>query len=196
MNKDWIGNSVSVFKQLGATSHTKEEREENDYYATDPKSIDDLLDRETFSYNIWECASGGGHMVERLRARGKNVLSTDIVDRGDQDFIEDFLKTKREFDGDIITNPPYKFATEFVLKALEKVREGGKVAMFLKLTFLEGQERYTKLFKENPPKTIYVYVKRIQCGKNGEFVGTSAVCYAWYVWKKGFRGKTSIDWIY
>ena len=60
MSKDWIGNSVSVFKQLGATSHAKEEREENDYYATDPKSIDDLLAREEFSENIWEPASGGG----------------------------------------------------------------------------------------------------------------------------------------
>ena len=134
-------------------------------------------------------------MVDRLRERGKKVLSTDVVDRSHQDFIEDFLKTERDFDGDIITNPPYKFATEFVLKALEKVREGGKVAMFLKLTFLEGQERYTKLFKEKPPKTIYVYVKRIACGKNGIFEGTSAVCYAWFVWEKGFEGKPSLSWI-
>ena len=42
---------------------------------------------------------------------------------------------------DIITNPPYKYAKEFVEKSLELIREGGKVAMLLKLTFLEGQKR-------------------------------------------------------
>ena len=134
-------------------------------------------------------------MVERLRARGKKVLSTDIIDRGHQDYVEDFLKTERDFDGDIITNPPYKFATEFVLKALEKVKDGGKVAMFLKLTFLEGQDRFKKIFEKHPPKVVYVYSKRIQCGKNGIFEGSSAVCYAWFVWQKGYKGKPSLSWI-
>lgn len=51
---------------------------------------------------------------------------------------------------DIITNPPYKFAREFVEKALEVVADGQKVAMFLKLTFLEGQAR-RELFRRCPP---------------------------------------------
>lgn len=59
MSKDWTGTSQSVFKQLGANNHLCEAREENDYYATDPKAIDDLLARETFSHTIWEPASGG-----------------------------------------------------------------------------------------------------------------------------------------
>lgn len=60
MNKDWVGNSNSIYKQLGASNHTEDEREANDYYATDPRAIDDLLRVEHFSENIWECASGGG----------------------------------------------------------------------------------------------------------------------------------------
>lgn len=193
MDKDWNGNANSIFKQLGASNHCEDEREEHDYYATDPKAIDDLLSVETFSDKIWECASGGGHLVNQLRKHNKNVYSTDLIDRGNQDEIIDFLNYNNKFDGDIITNPPYKYCTEFILKALELTRN--KVAMFLKLTTLEGQDRYNKIFKYYPPKAVYVYSKRIQCGKNGEFKGTSAVCYAWFVWEKGLISDTIIKWI-
>ena len=47
----------------------------------------------------------------------------------------------QDFSGDIITNPPYKYALEFVEHALNIVQQGRKVAMFLKLTILEGKAR-------------------------------------------------------
>jgi hypothetical protein len=40
----WTGNSNSIYKTLGASSHTKSEREKNDYYATEPKAARLLLD--------------------------------------------------------------------------------------------------------------------------------------------------------
>ena len=196
MEKDWTGNSKSAFVQLGASSHTEEEREENDFYATDPKAVDDLLKHETFDKNIWECACGQGHLTKKLQEYGYHVYSTDIIKRWDGiDDIKDFLFEWEDYNGDIITNPPYKFVTEFILKALELVGEGHKVAMFLKLQTLEGQDRYNKVFSNYPPKTIYVYTKRIQCAKNGDFQGTSAVCYAWFVWVKGYKGDPVIKWI-
>ena len=98
--------------------------------------------------------------------------------------------------GDIVTNPPYKYAKEFVLQALKVIAENKKVCMFLKLTFLEGKER-KKMFKEFPPKTIYVSSSRIKCARNGDFNSfeSSAACYAWFVWQKGFKGKPTIEWI-
>lgn len=32
---------------------------------------------------------------------------------------------------------------------------------------------------------------------NGDFdsIGSSATCYAWFVWEKGYKGKTTIDYI-
>ena len=57
--KDWSGNANSIFKQLAASSHSEEEREQNDYYATDPKAVEGLLRYEDFSRMIWEPASGG-----------------------------------------------------------------------------------------------------------------------------------------
>ena len=67
MPKDWSGNKPTAFVQMGASNHSELEREENDFYATDPTAIDDLLRVETFSKNIWECAVGQGHLAERLK---------------------------------------------------------------------------------------------------------------------------------
>lgn len=199
--KDWSGDTNSVFKTLGASNHTDEERANNDYYATDPKALELLLEREEFFPYVWECACGEGHLSEVLKAHGYKVKSSDIVDRGYHDTkIIDFLKVQKsdidpDCSRDIITNPPYKYAKEFVEKALEISIETTKIAMLLKLTFLEGQAR-KKLFETFPPKKIYVFSKRIECGKNGVFTGTSAVAYAWFIWEKGYSGKPFIEgWI-
>lgn len=76
------------------------------------------------------------------------------------------------------------------------VEPGRKVAMFLKLQFLEGKRR-KRLFLENPPKVVYVSSSRLGCAKNGDFaeMPSSAVAYAWFVWVKGFAGETVIRWI-
>lgn len=44
----------------------------------------------------------------------------------------------------------YKYAQQFVEKALSIIPEGKKVAMFLKLQFLEGKARRA-LFRSTPP---------------------------------------------
>jgi hypothetical protein len=67
----------------------------------------------------------------------------------------DFLQWDSPFDGDIITNPPYKFALEFVEKALELITDGHKVAMFLKLQFLEGKARRA-FFDKAPPNDLCI----------------------------------------
>jgi hypothetical protein len=156
-----------------------------------------LLKEEKFSPTVWECACGEGHLSEVLKLQGHEVLSTDLIYRG-YGFPEskDFLTHRQVVDGDIITNPPYKHALEFVQKALELVRDGNKVAMFLKLTFLEGKKR-KQFFLDNPPKTVYVSSSRLLCAMNGRFdkYSSSAVAYAWFVWEKGFKGEPVLKWI-
>lgn len=196
---DWNGNKRAVFVTNGDTIHSTRERETRDYYATDPRAVEELLKREKFDINILEPACGGGHISETLKAHGYEVVSADIVQRDyeDQDYTVDFLKDHLIWYGDIITNPPYKYAAEFVEHALEVIEDGHKIAMFLKLTFLEGEKR-RELFQKNPPRKIYVFTKRINCALNGEekfFNSSSAVCYAWFIWEKGSTGKPVIDWI-
>ena len=199
MTKDWTGNSNSIYKTLGASNHTDKERQNEDYYATTPKAAELLLELETFSPNIWECACGEGHLSKVFESKGYNVRSSDLMDRGFGEIETDFLGIDNlEWNGDVITNPPYKYAQEFVEKALQIIPIGSKVAMFLKLQFMEGKGR-KNLFLKNPPKTIYVSSSRLMCAKNAEFEkmvagGGSAVAYAWYVWEKGFIGTTELKW--
>lgn len=194
MSKDWTGNANAVFTTNGSKGHAKEEREKNDYYATDPIAMSMLLEKEVFNKNIWECAVGGGHLAEVLKEYGYNVVASDLIDRGYEGTrIIDFLNEPRFFiDGDIITNPPYKYAVEFVERALDSIPVGNKVAMFLKLTFLESKKR-KQLFIDNPPQKIWVFTERVECAKYGVFKGTSAVAYAWFVWEKGYKGKMVVD---
>ena len=84
--------------------------EPNDYYATDPKALELLLEQESFAKNIWEPACGEGHLAKVLEAKGYNVYSTDLIDRGFGVGGKDFLGHNGIFDGDIITNPPYKLS--------------------------------------------------------------------------------------
>lgn len=196
--KDWVGNKNSIFTTLGSSNHTDRDREIHDYYATEPRAMELLLAEEQFAPTIWECACGEGHLSKILENHGYKVISTDLIYRGyGEETPRDFLKEPIDnFNGDIITNPPYKYALEFTERALKCVQPGRKVAMFLKLQFLEGKKR-KDFFMRNPPKTIYVSSSRLSCAKNGEFSKhpSSAIAYAWFVWEKGFNGNPIIKWI-
>ena len=84
--------------------------------------------------------------------------------------------------------------------SLELCRDGDYVCMFVKTTFLEGKKRYKELYSVTPPMLVLQFVERILCAKNGDFDymnehGGSAASYCWMIWKKGYRGNTTIDWI-
>ena len=205
MEKDWTGNSRSHASTLGARNFALEERETNDYYATNPESLKIFLERLKkdqikLSFNIWECACGEGHLSKVLKENGYMVLSTDLIDRG-YGSVLDFLKYDGKYSGDILTNPPYKYAKEFVEHAINCILEGNYVIMFLKLQFLEGKARKL-LFEKYPPKYVYVFSERQRCVMNGDFSKYNnkgdmhgAVAYCWYVWQKGFKGEPIIRWI-
>lgn len=185
--KDWKGNSNSIYKSIGSSNHTENLRHKEDYYATEPKAVELLLDIETFNEKIWECACGGGHIAEVLKKKGYKVRASDLIDRGYGE-VQDFLFFNSEkWEGDIITNPPYALAVEFIQKAM-------------KLTFLEGQNR-RNFFKQNPPKIVYISSSRLVCSKNGDFekakkeLGGGAVAYAWFLWEKGYKGDPIVKWI-
>lgn len=153
--KDWVGNGNSVFKTLGASNHAKAMREQDDFYATSPKAIDALLEYEDIClpHEIWEPSCGTGCLSKRLIEHGFTVLSSDLVDRGFGKggvnfFEEDHMPENVNC---ILTNPPYKFATQYVTHALSLLHEGGVLSLFLKTTFAEGQNRYRKIFAITPP---------------------------------------------
>lgn len=173
------------------------DRDKDDFYPTPEwatQALVDALGVEYFKDYVWEPACGNGVMSNVLLRNGCVVRSSDVVDRGYGD-VEDFLEAV-EAKGckTIVTNPPFKQANEFILKALS-LDGVERVCMFLRLSFLEGQKR-KDLFEKHPPKYVHVFSKRVSFGRaDSAEKNMNAVAYAWFVWEKGFNGEPIIRWI-
>lgn len=199
--KDRKGNSRTLGATLGASYLASGDRPREDYYATHPDMVRDLLNAGApLRKCVWEPACGAGHIVNVLRERGHDVYATDIVDRGCPDFQQwDFLwefESCPAGDVDIITNPPYTAGLEFVDRALAYVQPGANVWMLLRLQFLEGKAR-RRLYDVAPPADVWVFSERRTCAKNGDFskADGGAVAYAWFHWVKGYNKRTTIKWL-
>jgi len=188
-------SSVEVImeqKHLSIVGFSKK-RDDKDYYPTPPETTMALMKREQFEGNVWECASGDGRMskvIEKFNECFSSDIETEDWIYGEKGV--DFLKTYKEVDN-IITNPPYRYAKKFAEHSLKCAKR--KVALLLKLVFLEGISRY-EFFKNSPLRTIYVFCKRQKIYKRGEVGKNSGlIAYAWFVWDKNYQGKPTIEWI-
>ena len=173
------------------------ERVKDDFYATPEHATRELLNRVRLYGSILEPAAGQGHISKVLHEYYPNseIVSTDLVQREDKFNVGiqggiDFLTYEygRNFDN-IITNPPFSLAEDFVRKAYSMVN--GKVIMFAKIQFLESEKR-KKLFEEYPLSSVYVFSNRVNPMRNGSPVDekgkkwASTMCFAWFVWDKMF----------
>ena len=176
-------------------------RVDNDFYATDPKSTKALLDNVKFEGNSFlEPCCGQGHISKLIEEYYPNaeVVSQDLVDRGYGKTGIDFLTYEfdRKFDN-VITNPPFKLAQDFIEKSLELLNDNGKVAMFLKINYLSGKKRYKEIYSKFPPYRVYVFTGRMSCSKNNTPEGfkMGAMDYVWMIWEKGKLAPTELRWI-
>jgi hypothetical protein len=184
-----------------AYKKNNKEREEKDYYATPTDEVLNILNELKFDFShktILEPCIGGGHMANGiLRYIDENnqgwirLIGTDIQDRGydNSNWVIttglDFLADEYPYDNVdvVIMNPPYSILEPFLIRALEIAQD--KLIVLCRMQVLEGEGRYNKIFKDNPPTDVYQYVDRIQCWKNGkEPEGSSAQGYCWVIWDK------------
>ena len=183
---------------LGASNHTDYERAKNDFYSTDPLAIQllhkhQLLDTDK---NYWETAVGNGAISNELKRLGYKVTKeTDLIDRGVGETGIDFFTINEHFEGNTITNPPYNKINDWILHSLELTTD--KVYIFCRIQTLESQNRYNKIFKNNPPVLVCPFVKRINCYRDDDrkFKG-STICYSWFIWdNKDDSVETRIKWL-
>jgi len=119
-----------------------------DFFPTPPWATFALIENETFSGEIWECACGDGTMSRVLEETGQAVRSTDLYDRGFGQSDVDFLAAQSGADN-IVTNPPYNCAEGFVTSGVRHAKR--KFALLLRLAFLEGANRARTIFTNSPP---------------------------------------------
>jgi len=181
--------------QIVGSSRNDGPRADADFYPTPRIAITSLLNQEKFNGNIFEPACGAGHISKVLKEYNYTVISSDLVNRGYGDFFETFLTCNKRFDN-IVTNPPFNLALEFINRAKTVSKE--KIAFLLKTTFLESKERYY-MFQDKifPLSKVYQFSNRIRMGKGINDDGGSGgmIAFAWFIWDKNHIGSPTIHWI-
>lgn len=184
---------------MNASTLKPDQRQRDDFYATPRSAIEQLLQVEQFEGAIWEPACGNGAISRVLLDHGYSVFSTDLMERGFGVAGWDFL-FEHKMNGHskhIVTNPPFKLGTEFARHALNIVPDGGKVAMLLKIGFLEGPTRediHQHLAR------VWVIRRRVTFLKDGKAFSRSngkggIHTYAWFVWQRGHLGPVQLGWL-
>jgi hypothetical protein len=163
-----------------------------DYFPTPRWATHALIDNEKFEGDSWECACGDGAMSKVLELTGSEVYSSDLYARPYGEAGKDFLTTERRA-ANIVTNPPYNSAEGFVKTGLEKTDR--KLALLLRLAFLEGGNRNRTIFNVTPPSRVWVFSERITFYPAGATVaGSGTTAYAWFVWDKEAGPGTELRW--
>jgi len=207
--------SDKVFKLLGA--HSTTERAKDDFYQSSPEIANALFEcvkagskrNDLYAEGLEETviidsSVGTGTLLEPFRYKCWSLIGYDIADRGYKFVsVQDWLTVKeipnpRNKPKVIVQNPPFKLALEFVQHSLELLNNGELLFSLHRIQFLEGLERFENLYKNKykRPKYVFVFTKRVSCiTPDIENKGQNAVCFAWFMWQKGYRGSTQIKWI-
>lgn len=177
-------------------------RNKNDYYQTPYSMTRQLLEVENFEGKILEPCCGAGAIVKVLRDYDKSV---DYCDLNNEFSLTGIFKNFKDFINDdfdrydnIITNPPFSLAKEFILKAKEITNN--KIAMLLPLNYLHGVTRYNEIYLDRkfPLKAVYVFCRYGMLEETIRDDGsyrTGMMVYAWYIWDKDYKGEPIIRWI-
>lgn len=130
-----------------------------------------------------EPACGAGHMVRPLREFFASVEGADAYHYGFGP-VRDFLSYPYEAKSHdwVITNPPFRLAEEFVVRALTVARRG--VAILARSVFLESVGRYEGIFRDTPPSKFAQFTERVPMVKGRlDAKASTATGYAWLVWE-------------
>lgn len=164
-----------------------------DFYPTPAWATHALIENEPIQGEVWECACGDGAMSEVLELSANRVESSDLYERGYGEAGVDFCRAARKAQN-IITNPPFHSAEEFVHRGVELADR--KFALLLRLAFLEGAKRQSSIFNEKPPSRVWVFSERITFyAKGAKKKGSGTTAYAWFVWDKDSLGPAELKWL-
>lgn len=181
-------------------SERKSSKAELDIFPTPPwatRALCEWLKMQGCAFgSVLEPAAGYGHMVKPLREYFAVVHSSDIYPHTPHlERVADYLNEDFLIPQWTITNPPFKLAEEFYLRALERSMDG--CAMLVRTSFLEGRGRYERLFSIRPPTDVLQFTERVPMGKDRlDPKLSTATAYCWLVYRRETsRSGTQLHWI-
>ena len=198
-----MNTKEDIYRILGSSNHSESERVKDDFYATPKIAVDKLfLELEKLKINlpktIIEPSVGTGSIAIPFCEKEYSIIGFDIIDRGFPNTnVADWLTVSRpDIDNlAIVANFPYNKIQDHTEHSLSLLKDGEYLIELAKIQFLEGKAR-REMFNKNPPKYVLVFSERIKCLANGENTGgSSAICFCWYIFQKGFKGMPQVDWL-
>lgn len=174
---------------------TSEGRPSDDFYSTPEYATLALLSKEPFTGRIWECACGDGAISKVLIENLYDVVSTDLYEHnGHKHALMDFLKVNTTLAPNIVTNPPFSLAYEFIDHAINDLHVE-KLALLMKLIALEGNKR-SRLLESTHLTRVYVFRKRLTMYRNNiQMRNSGMIAFAWFVWEKHYDKEPKLYWI-
>jgi hypothetical protein len=158
--------------------------------------LEHVLDTQSLrSLSCLEPACGAGHMAKVLNEYFGVVKYSDAYQYG-YGPVRNFLTYPYETNAVdwVITNPPFRLAEEFVLRALRVAKQG--VAILARTVFLESSGRYRDIFETSPPTKFAQFVERVPMVKGRlDIKATTATGYAWFVWDKQIGEYPRLMWV-
>jgi len=175
------------------------DRDPHDWYVEPTECSLALFDLEQFDGTIWDPACGMGNIISSAKRSGLPAIGTDLVNRGVHCSKQmNFLENDADFEfSNIVSNPPFGLAEEFVKKSIEIVPQGGKVAMILPMVWLSGFSSKRDWLPGSPLSKYFSISPRPSMPpgaviKAGVKAGNGTKDFAWFVWQKGYCGNATV----
>ena len=154
-----------------------------------------LFDEEKFAGAIYDPAAGFGRIVESAIAAGYDAYGSDIVHRGYEHPIVDFL-TLDDMHANIVSNPPFDIFEDFAQHALMRAHK--KVALIMPTARLNAAGRW---LQSTPLQRVWLLTPRPSMPPghvitSGGKVGGGKSDYCWLVFDHWYRGKPELRWMH
>lgn len=179
------------------------ERDDLDWYVEPKECSRALFYVESFNGPIWDPACGIGRIVEQAVSVGKQAFGSDVINRSIYcEFTANFLDFEYNIPrySNIVMNPPFSLAEEFIKKSINIIPNGGKIAAILPLVWLAGFSTKRDWLPESPLRKVFPISPRpsMPPGKvvlAGEKPGNGTKDFCWLVWQKGYTGRPEVEFL-
>lgn len=176
------------------------DRRPSDLYPTPAWVIDALAEHVNLApLSIWEPACGAGHMAQAIEAHGAHVTATDVNEYGFEgqadafDFLGEIPGPSSFYFDAIVTNPPYgqqgRLAEAFIGRGLERIPQGGLLALLLAVDFDSGSTR-ARFFADCPDFAAKIVLRRRiewfprAVRADGSKAAGPSANHAWFIWER------------
>jgi len=150
-------------------------RIDNDAYYTPSWMVRELLDRVRITGMVLESCAGDGAIADALDGDERVVKRNDLFVTGglryDATSNHLYYATRPDW---VVTNPPFSLAANILATTLKHVK---RVALLLRLSFLEPTKNREALLHRHPPSGIIILPRWSFTGSGSD----SCTC-AWMLW--------------